>query len=333
MTNPSEITFVCCVEAGSLEAQTVRMVQSLRKYGGQFANAPVVAVTPRFGSPLSRKTHQIFDQYEIEHLYLRSDLRRDQYTWNHFMNKPNAILAVDERVRSEAIAWLDSDLLIVGDLAPLALQEQESFLACTSDQIGATTGPDDPTDHYWTAICKHLGIDIEALPWVTTEIEQTQVRYYFNSGLFAYRRETAFAKQYLENCIRILDGRIASQAFGFFFTDQCALGLTAFQLNLPWRSLPCAYNYPVSASTHATWYNEAALQNARVVHYHDSMWSPFWPTFLQCIQKTHPEVAGWLGALGPMSNESPIPYRVLSRLLKYFRDKNLAAYKMACSVV
>lgn len=47
MPNP-QITFVCCVELGSLEAQTVRMIESLRRWGGQFANATVFAVTLRF---------------------------------------------------------------------------------------------------------------------------------------------------------------------------------------------------------------------------------------------------------------------------------------------
>ena len=31
-----DVTFVCCVEAGPLEAMTVRMIESLRRWGGTF---------------------------------------------------------------------------------------------------------------------------------------------------------------------------------------------------------------------------------------------------------------------------------------------------------
>lgn len=51
MSHP--ITFVCCVESGLLENQTVRMIESLRRWGGRLRESPIFAVTPRIGSPLS----------------------------------------------------------------------------------------------------------------------------------------------------------------------------------------------------------------------------------------------------------------------------------------
>jgi hypothetical protein len=41
-----EITFVCCVESGSLESQTIHLVESLRRYGDKYSTAPIIAVTP-----------------------------------------------------------------------------------------------------------------------------------------------------------------------------------------------------------------------------------------------------------------------------------------------
>ena len=48
-------TFVTCIESGGLEEQTIRLMKSLRKWGGKFADAPVYAVNPRFGVPLARQ--------------------------------------------------------------------------------------------------------------------------------------------------------------------------------------------------------------------------------------------------------------------------------------
>lgn len=332
MADTPDITFVCCVESGSLESQTIRMVESLRRYGGKFSTAPVVAVTPRFGPPLGRKTRQILDQYEVEYLILRSE-GNIRYSWNHFINKPNAILAVDERAKSEAIGWLDSDLLFVSEPDQLHLRANESFLACTSDRIGATTGSTDPLEPYWLSICQVLNIEIEVLPWVITEAKHDRIRYYFNSGVFVYRRETPFARQYLENCTKILDAHISSKVCGFFFTDQVALGLTAFQLDLPWRSLPYSHNFTMGASIHKTWYKEELLKEARIVHYHDSMWPPFWTIFLECLGNTHPEVEKWLASLGPMSNQAPLQWRLMSKALKTFRSRSETTYKQNCLIV
>lgn len=44
---PISMTVVACVESGVLEPLTIRMVDSLRRFGGRFANTEVVAVTPR----------------------------------------------------------------------------------------------------------------------------------------------------------------------------------------------------------------------------------------------------------------------------------------------
>ena len=38
------VGFVCCVESGKLEQEAVRLVESLRRWGGRLSTAPVVAV-------------------------------------------------------------------------------------------------------------------------------------------------------------------------------------------------------------------------------------------------------------------------------------------------
>ena len=68
MTETSQITFVCCVESGWLKVQTVRMIESLRRWGGQFANAPVFAVTPRLDPLLMYKTRRAFDNLYVKYL-------------------------------------------------------------------------------------------------------------------------------------------------------------------------------------------------------------------------------------------------------------------------
>jgi hypothetical protein len=73
---PHPITFVCCVESGLLENQTVRMIESLRRWGGQLRESPIFAVTPRMGLPLSRQTHRDFERLGVEYLRFQAGKKR-----------------------------------------------------------------------------------------------------------------------------------------------------------------------------------------------------------------------------------------------------------------
>src|SRR4051812_16320953 len=86
------IAFVTCIEAGGLEQQVVRMIKSLRKWGGRFANAPVYAVKPRPGVPLSRATLAGLDECEAT---FRSIRPVNPYRWYAFMNKPLSLIEAE----------------------------------------------------------------------------------------------------------------------------------------------------------------------------------------------------------------------------------------------
>ncbi|MDF5719063.1 MAG: hypothetical protein PUP91_00945 [Rhizonema sp. PD37] len=325
-----QTTFVCCVESGYLETQTIRMIESLRRWGGKYKNAPVFAVTPCFGPPLAKKTHQIFDLLQVEYLSFQN---QSKYSWNKFLNKPSALAAVEKLVTSVGIGWLDSDLLIVDEPDLLTLKEGESFLACASDKNIGSAGPEDPNEQYWREICSCVGLNLEDLPWIKTELEGVPIRLYWNSGVFVYRRSTNFADHYLQTFIQICNSRIASQNAGFFFNDQIALGLTMLNMGIPWRALPYSHNYPMGSKTHKDWYNEELLKVAKIVHYHDAMWPEFWDTFVECLSKTHPSVTDWLTSIGPMKNEAPLPSRVVKKVINSIRHRKESDYLRACSVI
>lgn len=326
------ITFVCCVESGALESQAVRMVQSLRYYGGIFANAPLVAVTPRFGPPLLTETIRTFLRLNVT--YIRAGENK-QYSWFKFLNKPLALAAAEKIIDSDIVGFLDSDVIFVGEPDKLSLLPSEDFLAfpVESKEMGST-GPGDPFDPIWHEFCRITGVNINDLPWVQTVQTNERVRLYFNSGIFVYRRATGFAKSYLDICLKLLDSRISSRAEGYGegLKEMIGLGLSAIKLGLRWRALPYSHNYVMLSKIHEEWYTEEALSNAKIVHYHDCMWMPFFPTFSECLQATHPEVGAWLATLGPMRNESPVHWRILSRALKAARAKQEAAYLRDCRI-
>ncbi len=333
MTKISDITFVCCVESGSLESQTIRMVESLRRYGGKFATAPVIAVTPRFGPPLSKATLQVFKNLEVTHL--RPQIKTN-YPWFKFLNKPLALVAAEEYITSESVSWLDSDLLILDEPEKLELLPSEDFLGfpVESKEMG-TIGAGDPYEPLWKEFCRVVAIDIEDLPWTITAQTNQRVRLYFNGGIFVYRRSTGFAKNYLDICLQLLDSGIGTKAEGYNvgIKEMSAIGFAVIKMGLAWRSLPYSHDYVMLSKTHDDWYREELLKEARIVHYHDSMWPAFWPVFIECLRNTHPEVEKWLASLGPMSNQAPLQWRLMGKVLKNFRGRTENTYNRNCRIV
>ncbi|MBD2089432.1 hypothetical protein H6F67_06150 [Microcoleus sp. FACHB-1515] len=306
------------------------MVQSLRQYGGKFAAAPIIAVTPRFGPPLSKDTLQVFDELGVT--YLRPQIKTN-YPWFKFLNKPLALVAAEEHITSEAVAWLDSDLLIVDEPDKLELAESEDFLGFPVEckEMG-TSGLGDPYEPLWQEFCRLLDINIADLPWVITAETNEQVRLYFNGGIFVYRRSTRFAETYLNICLQLLDSRLGTNAEGYNvgLKEMSSIGFAVIKMKLRWRSLPYSHDYVMLSATHNQWYKEELLREAKIIHYHDSMWPAFWPTFLECLYKTHLEVAQWLEQLGPISVRSSIQWRIVSKLLKSIRTRSEQAYNRSC---
>jgi hypothetical protein len=309
------------------------MVSSLRQHGGRVADAPVIAVTPRFGPPLSKNTTQVFNRLNVTHI---RRVGNNPHPWFKFLNKPLALIAAEEFTSSEVVCFLDSDLLVVAEPERLWMQPAEDFLAfpVETKEMG-TSGPGDAYEPLWEKFCGIVGIDIDELPWINTAETNEHVRLYFNGGVFAYRSDSGFARSYLDICLRLLNSRIGTRAKGYGegLKEMIGLGFSVVKLGLRWRALPYSHNYVMTSMTHDLWYRENRLREARIVHYHDSMWPPFYGVFQDCLRSTHPEVEHWLSSLGPMRNNAPPYWRFLSKILANARARRETAYRRSCSFV
>ena len=324
------ITFVTCVESGPLETQVLRMIESLRTFGGAYAESPVWAVKPRFGPPLSKHTRDQFDRLGIE---FHRTQRTDPHGWYAYINKTRALMLAEADVRTEFVGWLDADLLFTGEPTELVPGPNEDVTACSSDNSGGTTGPDDPCDPFWREACAAVGLDLDRLPWVMTEREGHRIRLYWNSGVFVFRRGTGLAAEHDACTTRLLDVKLGSAVTGVFFTEQFGLALAAARLGLRYRQLPHSHNYEMGSAIHAEWYREDRLRAARIVHHHDCFWPAFWPTFIDCLKATHPDVADWLEPQGPLRNVAPFAYRAMTKYLRKKRARSEHQFKADCRFV
>jgi hypothetical protein len=289
------MTVVACIESGILEPLTIRMVGSLRRFGGRFANLDVVAVTPRLTPPLSQETHLKMSKLGIRHLKLRPN---NPYAWHHFTNKPEAVAAVEKEVTTEAIAWIDSDILFLREPEDLDLAPGVDFMASASDTgMVGSTGDDDPNDRFWQRSASVIGRKADDLPWLVTG-DGHRIRFYWNAGLFVYRRSTEFGQEFLSDLRSFLNQRVAKTHLQVHAMDQVVLGLTVIRLGLNWKAIPDSSNFPVCSFLPEN-YNSSKVTNVSVLHFHDSMSPPLWDKFLQTIAPDHPRIHAWLAPQGP----------------------------------
>jgi hypothetical protein len=323
-----KVTFVCCIEAGGLEEQTVRMVDSLRRWGGALADAPVTAVSPRLNVPVSNRTRAALDRMNVRYLRTRTNKRHD---WFKFLNKPYALVAAADGLQTPQVAWLDSDIVVLKEPSSLVLGDGEDFSACASDRNIGTTG-DDVNAPYFTEIAKLFGLGLGDLPMVTALREQVRIHFYFNSGLFSYRAATGFADRYLEGCVKVLESGVASRSAGIFFTDQVALGMVARSMGLRWRELPLSHNYALNADDDDK-FDPAALRDAAICHYHDSCWDPHYPKFVARLTEAYPPAGEWLRADGPVVNRIPMPWKAANMALRDWRERKTKRWAQQCRTV
>ncbi|KRQ12604.1 hypothetical protein [Bradyrhizobium manausense] len=305
---PPSMTVVVCIESGLLEPLTLRMVESLRRFGGRFASLDVVAVTPRFTPPLAPTTRRRMAELGIDHLRVHP---RDPYAWHHYMNKPEALAAVEARTRSNAIAWLDSDILFLREPNELELPDGVDFIAGAPDAgVIGSAGAGDANESFWGRSAALVGKRLDDLPWLRTS-DGRLIRFYVNSGVFVYRRATGFGRAYLANCKKFLELKVARTHSQVHFLDQVMLGLTVIERGLSWKMLPASSNFPVCGALPDN-YEPSKVADVSVLHFHDSMGRALWGKLLDSLGPDHDRVRAWLEPQGPIE----LPPSGLSSLMR-----------------
>jgi lipopolysaccharide biosynthesis glycosyltransferase len=239
-------------------------------------------------------------------------------------------MAAEDIVAAEQYIWLDSDVLVLADPAEhLNLRSGEDFAGCAPDRgsIGSS-GPEDRNDEIWHRACDVLGIDIDSLPWVVTCTERLRIRFYLNSGVFAYRRSSGLAQNFAEDCLRYLRAKASKSHPEVHFSDQLVLGLCVHRMGLNWRLLPHSCNYACYSKL-LHWVTPGDLASAQILHYHDMMTTKNWPDLVSLIRNAHHPRRDYLEGIGPLHDPSGRMAKGARELLRLVRGLRRRSYYAA----
>lgn len=293
MRRVTRFSIICAIEAGRLEAQTLLMLTTLKRFGGPLADAPTVAFQGRAGEKVSATTQQRLADLGVDYVY-QPDLNRAP--WFNYTNKIAAVQFAETHFDTPWRIWMDSDILVLdppGFTSGEGLEDSD-FHARFEFLSPGRTEDSDRFDVYWRAVCDLSELDYDQIPFHDLDLPPKRMKPYFNSGFFLWRAGTGFAETYAQNFYRLLDAKIAPKDIGPWFADQVSLTPTVTTLDLRWQMLPSQDHLMMFANVLQNPDFLEAVARANLVHYSKSRQPPHRAILDPLLLARRPELAGIL---------------------------------------
>jgi hypothetical protein len=282
MTPSPDCAFVLSVERGKLEPQAILLVDSLRRFGGAYANCPVYAVSPRPSRQMSAACREALSAMGV--LLIVEPLAASEEAYGT-VARLAACAWAERSLACEILVSLDDDLFFANE--PDFHLVGADFFARPVDVKGmCTSGAGDPFDSYWRRIADACGVIYDDIPWLETTVDQVRVKASYNGGMIAVRRERGLFQE-AERMFRVLrandlapraggaeevfasTGFVGSEATRWWGSAQAVLSLAVTHNKAAVSIAPPSYNIPVHAADSWERYGaDFSLNNAVLVHYH-----------------------------------------------------------------
>ena len=281
ITEKPDVGFVACIEGGVLEAQTLLLLNSIRRYAGRFAGCSLYALSPRAGHSISQGTRRKLDELGVTHVDRVLNTECPEYG---SANRVAAAAHIEETFSHELLVILDSDTLFLREPSEIELASGIDVAVRPVDIKGmSTSGLSDSFDHYWQELCRCSGVNYDEIPWRTSFVDQHRIKANYNGGLVVVRAGLGVLRRWADfffgsireglrpfanaGSFRTGAGWIEPAAGNLWGSNQAALSLAIWSLTRRVRELPPTYNYPLHQHDQI----DAALARTvfpRVVHVH-----------------------------------------------------------------
>jgi hypothetical protein len=258
------VGFVCCIESGFLEDQTVLMASSIRRFGGTMADAPIFAVSPRAGHEPSAATIDALRALGVEVVVEPLNVDHPGYG---MANKFAAGLWVEERADTDILVFVDSDTMFCAEPTAFRLPPGIDLAMRPADRKDkGSAGPGDEREAYWQTMYELTGVTER--PWVVTPAGQQRIRAYFNGGLVVMRRsERLFRAWYDDFLTLVRNDHLPREGLGYM--DQISLAVLGSRRWDRTQLLDWRYNYPLPhRPALAEPARSAALEDMVHLHFH-----------------------------------------------------------------
>jgi hypothetical protein len=258
-----DTAFICCIQPGFLEDQTVVLCQSIRLFGGKYKHAPIYAISP-CGENLNPACSRTLESLGVTIVIkpLNEHMRSFKYA-----NKAYALEYAESAYSHHTNIFLDSDTLFLGEPIAFELDPFTDFLARPVDLRGVCRSAiDDDFAQYWQTCCDIAGITLLDLPVITTTVDQVPIYSNWNGGLLVTRGNKAVGRKWREVLEELWKSRICAHPQNFWGSGQVSFTLATASLGLSGQILPEGYNIPLHLDPIAARINQ--IEQPLHIHYH-----------------------------------------------------------------
>ena len=184
--------FVTYILYDSQEYATSMLVNSIRKWGGEYSNCPIYVVLV---DPDVTGFH-----IKAENVEFVSHLLSDTIRYYPFASKAFAAAKVEEMTAGKVntLIWLDPETMILNP--PREYDLKEGFAAAVAPVSFINTGQtrDQPVDAYWGPIYKRCNLDPAQAFTVESFVDCKKIRCWLNCGMFSVRPERGLLREWAD---------------------------------------------------------------------------------------------------------------------------------------
>jgi hypothetical protein len=263
LTTEIDAAFICCIQPGFLEEQTILLAQSIRLFGGKLRDCPIYAISP-IGEPLSTTTTRVLEslRVKIDTILLNTQMQSFAYA-----NKAYALEHAEATYGHSINIFLDSDTLFIDEPIAFQLSQDIDFLARPVDLRGICSSPNDNLFHqYWKDCCEISAINLDDLPIIRTTVDRVDIHSNWNGGLLVTRGGTGIGTRWREILEELWANQVCARPLDFWGSGQVSFTLATASLHLKGAILPNGYNIPIHLDPSAIRIDD--IQEATHIHYH-----------------------------------------------------------------
>jgi len=230
------------------ESYAIRLARSIRKNGGKYSD---IKIKMWYGYDAPPSAESIATLMELGCEIFGGECPYPNYPVY------NKIEACQMRFDTDYAMWMDSDMYVMGDLAPL--------LECDKDIL---VSPDQKSTHRWSSSEQDLlwekiysVLNVERPPKnIPCHLDGLVGNFYFCSGLFQFRTGVEFPEIYKQCASRILS---LGGPFIENFT-QTGLGMAVHKGGYSYSLIPEKYHYFYAL------HDRKLAEDTQIVHYQDN---------------------------------------------------------------
>jgi hypothetical protein len=318
----NKTTIVTCVEVGPLELQVLMLAESLRAFGGKAAETEMIAVKPRYGPGVSSHTRRELKRLHVHFIDERLNVR---LAWWNNANKSAIMAALEARVSTPNITWIDGDMIVLRPLDALDPVAKTDFIARAGEGYLGSDGADENAP-YWRKLAAVMGLNLDQFPMIRSFPEQRPIHAYWQSGLYSYDTRTRFGHFHYDTLSKLFESNIGSKRAGVYHQDQVSMALAVQTLGLRHSEFDPTMNFNLNwrAKQNA---NIVPIEQVKIIHYHDSLWPKHLDWTMTYLEKLPPDRIELIRKYVPLSPNAVPLTRVSRKILSLSRRRKARRFE------